>query len=107
MLKGTKHNQESLRKMRLAKLKNPVRFWLGKERIDMKGNQWNKGRHSWNKGIKMKIKSKKKLSNSVKNLWKDEKYRNRLLKSHKNRLKGKGNLHYNWQGGKSFESYSL
>ena len=42
-LKGKKPSLEARKKMREAKLKNPVRYWLGKKRLDMVG----KNNHKW------------------------------------------------------------
>src|SRR4030042_4878084 len=35
MKKGEKMSEKSKRKMRLAKLKNPIRYWLGKKRPNL------------------------------------------------------------------------
>lgn len=44
---GLKRTSEAIEKNRQAKLKNPVRYWLGKKRIDMIGmKHWN-----WKGGI--------------------------------------------------------
>ena len=86
-------------------MKNPIRYWLGKKRQDMKGNQWNKNRPSWNKGKHWTDDFKEKVRKSVKKLWEDRKYRDRMVAIHLARTKGKMELHYNWKGGKSFEPY--
>ena len=44
---GKKFSDEIKEKQRQAKLKNPVRYWLGKERIDIKGEKNN----NWKGGI--------------------------------------------------------
>ena len=52
MRKGSHHTEKTKKKMSEARLKNPTRYWLGKRRLDIIGNQWNKGRTPWNKGKK-------------------------------------------------------
>lgn len=91
--------------MRLAKLKKPTKYWLGKKRLDMIGNSWNVGKTPWNKGKKCSYAEK--VSKRLKELWNNSEYRNLMLKAHEDRIKGKGKFHYNWQGGKSYEPYSL
>ena len=103
--KGKKHSEATRKKIRETKLKNPIRYWLGKKRQDMKGNQWNKNRPSWNKGKHWTDDFKEKVRKSVKKLWEDRKYRDRMVAIHLARTKGKMELHYNWKGGKSFEPY--
>jgi hypothetical protein len=44
---GKKHSKETRKKLREAKLKNPIRYWTGKERMDMKGEK----NHLWKGGI--------------------------------------------------------
>jgi hypothetical protein len=105
MIKGSKHNKATKQKIREAKLKNPTRYWLGKKRMDMINNQWNVGRVAWNKGGKCDYKEKVRIS--VKKLWQNEDYREKMVKAHDIRIKGKGKLHYNWLGGKSFEPYTV
>lgn len=108
MLKvGYKMSEASKKKMRDAKLRNPVKYWLGKDRLDMKGNQWNTGKPSWNKGKNWSKAFKKKVSISVKQLWATPEYRKRMVAIHNARKKGKMGLHYNWKGGKSFEPYTV
>jgi len=41
--------EELRQKIREAQLRNPSRYWLGKENPNMKGNQYRKGKESWNK----------------------------------------------------------
>lgn len=64
---GTKHSAETKRKMRLFRLKNPLKFWLGKKRPDMskrlKGNKYayingegySPYSNKFNKSLKIKI----------------------------------------------------
>ena len=103
---GYKMSEASKQKMRKAKLLNPVRYWLGKEREDMKGNQWNAGKPSSNKGKKWSKTFRKEISKTLKRLWATPEYRERMVAIHIAKKKGKMELHYNWVGGKSFEPYS-
>lgn len=47
---GRQLSEEHKQKLREAKLKNPVRYWLGKKRPEMVGHKWCVGREPWNKG---------------------------------------------------------
>ena len=62
--KGGKLSNEHKEKLRQAKLKNPIRYWLGKKRDEMIGNQrgFKKGQKPWNNGKKM-------IKTSGKNHW--------------------------------------
>lgn len=48
--KNPTKNPEVAEKIRQDRLKNPNRYWLGKKRMDMVGNQFSKGVEPWNKG---------------------------------------------------------
>lgn len=63
---GRKISEAHRQKLREAKLRNPVRYWLGKRREDMIGHQWNLGRTTWNKGIPWSAEMIEKLSNAQK-----------------------------------------
>ena len=55
-------------------------------------------------GKKHKEKTKLKISKKIKGLWKDSVYREKIIKNHKFL---KGEKHPNWQGGISFEPYTI
>ncbi len=57
---GKKLSLESCEKMRLAKHKNPTRYWLGKLRLDMQGNKhpnWNQNKTHYGKEFTKKLKN--------------------------------------------------
>lgn len=58
--------EEHKQKLREAKLKNPVRYWLGKKRPDMVGHKWNVGHTPWNKGVPWSEEVKEKFSQAHK-----------------------------------------
>ena len=60
---GRKHTPETREKMRLAKLKNPTKYWKGKERP--KTEEWRKKISLANKGRKHSIESRIKMSKNV------------------------------------------
>ena len=100
MIKGSKHSEQSKEKSRQSKLKNPTRYWLGKKRSLKTIEKISKakiGKPSWNKGTKGIMKAN----------------RTSFKKGEHNGIEfGKGRRmdgehHYNWQGGKSFESYGM
>ena len=49
---------------------------------------------------------RRKMSKITKLLWKDFVYRSIMSEAHKEQVKNKGKLHYNWQGGKSLDIYT-
>ena len=49
--KGKKFSLESRKKMRLAKLNNPVRYWLNKKRLDISLGQMGEKNKMWKGGI--------------------------------------------------------
>ena len=64
--KGCKLSIEQIEKMRQFKLKNPVRYWLGKKRPEVKtfiGFGMKKGHIPWNKGKKVLATTGEKNSN--------------------------------------------
>ena len=48
--KGKKTSEETKSKQRLAKLKNPIKYWLGKKRpdLDLSNRVLSKGKNHWN-----------------------------------------------------------
>lgn len=97
MKTGSKHTIETKEKMKLAKLKNPVRYWLGKRRsqgtIEKIRNK-NKGQgigNQYAKGNPPNKTSFKKGEHHGIEFGKDR------------RMDGK--YHWNWKDGKSFEPY--
>lgn len=85
--KGKKCSEETKEKMRLAKLKNPVKFWKGKHRSSNTKEEISKklkGRMPWMFGKKHSEKTKKKISKA-----------------------NSGEKSYLWQGGISKELYGF
>jgi hypothetical protein len=100
-----KHTPETIEKIKKAVAGKSIKYWLGKKRPEMIGNinGFKKGQSSWNKGKKCLYKEK--VSEGVKKLWQDRKYRDKMIASHLLTTKGKLELHYNWKGGISFQPY--
>jgi len=127
--KGRKLSEEHKRKLSEYRKKNPVKFWLGKhhsEEIKEKISNKLKGRI-------LNIEHRKKLSQARKGMKFSEKHKENIGKANKRRHqlgerfgfqkghldlvpkearkrqaeKTKGEKNYNWQGGKSFEPYSV
>lgn len=110
--KGVKLTVEIREKMRQAALKKflsgyitPFKGRNHTEEAKEKNRQSHLGKPVWNKGILMKESSKKKVSESVKKLWKNEEYREHMIRAHYDICKGEKNG--NWKGGKSFEPYTI
>src|SRR3990167_9536510 len=123
-----KHSEETKEKMRQAKLKNPVRYWAGKKRPEIK-NEWRKGlkftpeqiknhsemakRHGfgkWMKGRKMTEKMKQILSNTNIGRKMTDYQKQRLAEGNKNKIyteemrkkmsdSRKGDKSHFWKGG--------
>ena len=105
---GYKHTPETIAKIKEAVKGKASRYWLGKKRsleTKQKISKAKKGKPSWNKEKHWSKDFRKKVSKSIKELWKDRRYRDRMVAIHLTRMKGKMELHYNWKGGKSFEPY--
>ncbi len=109
--KPYKHSKEAKEKMRLAKLKNPIKYWLGKKRKGewklSEENKRNIGLASL--GRKHSEETKLKISNTHKGKKLSEEHKKKLSNSHKGvpRFDKRAEKHHNWQGGKSFEKYTL
>ncbi len=93
---GKKHTKETVEKMKLAKLKNPTRYWFGKKRPEVKtfkGFGIKKGSISHNKGKKLN-------PEWVENLRKSHVGKKLSLESIRKRsLLQSGKNHYKWKGG--------
>ena len=97
--KGKKHTEKTKEKMKLAKLKNPARYWLGKKRsketIEKIRNK-KKGQNIGNQFAKGNLPNRtsfKKGEHHGVEFGKDK------------RVDGKYN--HNWKGGTSFEPYGI
>ena len=84
--KGHKHTKATKEKMREAKLKNPIRFWLGKKRPNLSGNL----HPMWKGGLPKCLDCDKLVSS---------KYSKRCFACL--HLKQKGEGHPRWKGGVS------
>jgi len=95
--KGIKDNLETRKKKSLAMRK---RIKEGNVYLFKKGNQMRKGKIPWNKGLTKETDSRVSGPPIGHNFWGKEEtlFSNRDVKLDK---------HPNWQGGKSFEPYSL
>lgn len=106
MLKGTKHKKETIEKLRISHL-GYVMPQSQKDNIKKhhllhpNKTQFKKGSKGWNKGKKMSKKARKNMSLAHKG--KKLSYYHRMKQS----LGRIGEKHWNWQGGKSFEPYSI
>ncbi|MFA5442048.1 MAG: NUMOD3 domain-containing DNA-binding protein [Candidatus Paceibacterota bacterium] len=110
-------SEETKRKMSEAKKLNPTRYWLGKhhsKETREKLSQNHKGKHpsketreKRSQSLKDKKRSpfskewRKRMSESQKGKHLSGETRKKLSQSHK------GEKHWNWQGGISFEPYSV
>jgi len=111
MRTGTKHNLETKKKISEAlkgRLKSPKAYKfpkgskinLGKkatEETKKKLSKTHKGLIPWNKGKKITEEHKKNISKGLKGIPKPKGFGEKLSKE----------KHWNWQGGKSFEPYSI
>ncbi len=112
--KGKKgvYSEETIEKIRQAKLKNPVRYWLGKKRPDMSERQMGENNPVNQKGVKEKIskankgksvseETKRKISDAVVGKKKSKQHCENISKG----KKGKpnywlmGDKNNNWKGG--------
>jgi hypothetical protein len=88
---GKHFSAETKKKMRQAKLNNPVRYWKGKSRPEMVGHKWNVGK-KWTEEQKAKLKEVRK-SQDWSWMLKPE-YRYRLAR-------------WSWKGGITTENHRI
>ena len=96
---GKKHSEESLRKMSESHKRNPSRYWLGKKRGTM-SEEWKRNISEANKGRMVSEEHKRKLKGGNSGSFK------KGCPPPKHAFKS-GENHVFWQGGKSFEPYSV
>jgi len=96
--KGYKHSEETKLKIK----KNNARYWLGKKRNWTWKNigEYQKGKPSWNKGLKMSDEARK--NNSLAQLGKKLSEETKRKMS----LSRLGNKNPAWNGGKSFKKHT-
>lgn len=119
LMKGRKLSEETKRKISKSVLKNPNKYWLGKQREDMVGNKNPSKRLDVKEKISKKLKGRKcpwlelglnpmnnpdvrkiiseKNSISIKEKWKNLEYRNKLSGENAN----------SWKGGIAYEPYCV
>jgi len=89
--------EEHKRKLSEATKKNPVRYWLGKKLPEETRKKMSK----FQKGRKHTEEEKRKRSEKMKNHKVSEETRKKISCSRK------GNKHWNWKGGMSYEIYPV
>ena len=96
---GRNHTKEAKEKMRLARLKNPNKYWLGKKR-SQENIEKNRITHL---GKYQTEETKEKIRKNLLGHTVSEETRKKLSEARKGKYVGKNSPH--WQGGISFEPY--